>query len=53
MSDTLIKDQILNAKALGVYLAIKGSIHKRINEVVGMFAIRFKFKKSLKDILKI
>lgn len=30
MSDTVIKQHILNAKALGIHLAMKGSVSKRI-----------------------
>lgn len=53
MSDTIIKHQILNAKPLGIYLAMKGNIKKRVYEVATMLLIRYKFKRSLKDILKI
>lgn len=31
MSDSLIKNQILNAKALGIFMAMKGSLTKRVN----------------------
>lgn len=53
ITDYVIYQNILNARALGIHVAVKGALKKRINDIVRMFTTRYKFKKSRKDLLKI
>lgn len=53
ISDSAIREQIINARALGIHFAMKGGPLNRAYDAANLFAARYKFKRAQKDLLKI